>query len=200
MGLREFISSFLEEKANPVWKIVTLGQVGQPQWTDKDYGNLAKASYETNDIAYSSIELFARNFSQIEFKLFETRGRDKEEIPEHPLLSLLRRPNPKQGKGEFLENLVAFRLLSGNPYIHANVGEDPTVPNFNGKPEELWLLRPDRMKVIPGQTDIAAYEYTANGQKQLFPADQVSGQSNVLHWKTFHPTNDYYGLSPVEAG
>ncbi|MCH2548114.1 MAG: phage portal protein, partial [Alphaproteobacteria bacterium] len=32
-----------------------------------------------------------------------------------------------------------------------------------------------------------------------FPVDRFSGRSKILHLKSFHPLNDWYGLSPIEA-
>jgi HK97 family phage portal protein len=40
---------------------------------------------------------------------------------------------------------------------------------------------------------VAGYEYTANGMKTT-----LSNES-ILHLKTFHPLNDWYGMSPIEA-
>jgi HK97 family phage portal protein len=35
--------------------------------------------------------------------------------------------------------------------------------------------------------------------EQKFEVDVLTGQSNILHLKTFNPSNDYYGMSPLEA-
>ena len=75
---------------------------------DTDFKTLSKESYEKNDVAYASVEMFSRNFAQINFKLFRKIGNDKAEITDHPLLELLENPNPKQGKGEFLQALSAY--------------------------------------------------------------------------------------------
>jgi len=196
MRLLDRLSSFFE-KANPVWKIIVGNTFGNPRFTKIRYDLLAKESYESNDVAFASINLFAKNFSQIEFKLFRITGETKREVIEHPLLKLIRRPNMRQGKGDFLEALASYRLLSGNPFINA-VTVDPE--NLKQMPEELWLLRPDRTKIVPGEFDIQGYLHESNGVKKTFKCDQVTGECNILHWKTFHPTDDFYGLSAVQAG
>ena len=43
------------------------------------------------------------------------------------------------------------------------------------------------------------YVYTANGESVRFIADVVEGVRPILHLKFFHPANDHYGLSPLEA-
>ena len=55
------------------------------------------------------------------------------------------------------------------------------------------------MKIIPNSTGISYYEYDVNGQKRPFPVDVVSGASNVIHSKFFNPTDDFYGLTPMQA-
>jgi HK97 family phage portal protein len=67
-------------------------------------------------------------------------------------------------------------------------------------PNELHLLRPDRVAVIAGKGATAAgYRYSVGSQATDFPVDRISGKSRILHLKSFHPLNDWYGLSAVEA-
>jgi len=103
-------------------------------------------------------------------------------------VSLLKRPNPLQGSGRFFENVVAFLMLSGNSYIEA-VGPE------NRPPKELYVLRPDRVKVIPGNAQqlIGGYEYQVDSHKVRLQAEEV------LHLKLFNPLNDWYGMGPIEA-
>jgi HK97 family phage portal protein len=56
------------------------------------------------------------------------------------------------------------------------------------------------MRVIPGPQGLPeGYEYEANGRKVRWPADPIAGRSPILHIKSFHPTDDWYGLSRIEA-
>jgi HK97 family phage portal protein len=105
----------------------------------------------------------------------------------HPLLKLLSRPNPSQGRAAFVEEAVSRLLLTGNGFV---VGVAPT----NKPSAELWGLRPDRVEVVPDPTErIRAYKYRVGGREQEFPA------ANVLHLTLFNPLDDYYGLSPLQA-
>ena len=71
---------------------------------------------------------------------------------------------------------------------------------LGGEPRELYALRPDRMKVVPGRAGWPeAYEYSVDGRVATFPCDPVRGVAPILHMKLFHPTDDHYGMSPVEA-
>lgn len=79
-------------------------------------------------------------------------------------------------------------MLAGNSYINL-VGPSDTAP-----PKELWVLRPDRMKIVPNSVSgVGAYDYTVGGKTV-----RISGE-RVLHMKTFHPLDDWYGLSPIEV-
>ena len=80
----------------------------------------------------------------------------------HPLLDLLARPNPRQDGAAFLEAVSSHLLLAGNAYIEA-VGIDG---ESAAKVRELYALRPDRMKVVPGPDGWPqAYEYTVGGSR-----------------------------------
>jgi HK97 family phage portal protein len=64
----------------------------------------------------------------------------------------------------------------------------------------LHVLRPDRMKVVPGDEGWPeAFEYTVAGQTVRFADEPVRGVRPILHVRLFHPANDHYGMSPIEA-
>jgi phage portal protein BeeE len=55
------------------------------------------------------------------------------------------------------------------------------------------------MKVVAGKTGLPqGYAFTLSGAERRWEADPVSGRVAILHLKTFHPLDDWYGLSPVE--
>jgi HK97 family phage portal protein len=101
-------------------------------------------------------------------------------------MSMLQRPNASQTGRELLENLFAYLMVSGNAYAELVTLDDA--------PRELFALRPDRMQVVPSRAGWPeAYEYSVGGQSVRMPRE------HVLHVKMFNPTDDYYGLSPLEA-
>jgi HK97 family phage portal protein len=114
------------------------------------------------------------------------------EIEEHPLLGLIRRPSLDHTGTDFLEAWYGFLLVSGNAYAEAVA--------LDGEIRELHILRPDRMKVIPG-TDgwPEGYEYTVAGRSIRFSDEVAPGVRPILHVRLFHPINDHYGMSPIEA-
>ena len=97
-----------------------------------------------------------------------------------------------QGGAALMETFYGHLLLSGDGYLEA-AGEVAS-----GGPRELYVLRSDRMKVVPGADGWpVAYEYSAGGQRHVF--DMRADRVPVLHVKSFHPQDDHYGLTPLNA-
>ena len=184
-----------EQKASRAGKLISLSFVGQPIWTPRQYDKIAEESYGKNAVAYRAIAEIGKCAGSVPFQLFERRGGKKVEIddPNHPLLRMLSRPNPLQNRAALMQAVTGFLLIAGNSYLE-RVGPE------GGAPRELWPKRPDRMKVIAGKKGIpGAYQFSNGGQSVEWPVRQRDGRSAILHLKTFHPLNDWYGMSPIEA-
>ena len=70
---------------------------------------------------------------------------------------------------------------------------------LDGTPRELYALRPDRMKVIPGRQGWPeAWEYSVSGRTVTIRSDEAD-RPPVMHMRLFNPLDDHYGLSPLEA-
>ncbi len=154
------------------------------------YEDLVKEGYENNAIAFRCINEISQGAAGVRLKLF----RGKLNVDDHPLLDLLARPSPTKGYVELFESLYSFLLLSGNSYLIGAGAE-------GSEPKELYCLRPDRVKIIPGQTTLPeAYHYSINGKTiSQYDVNQETGESPVKHFKLFHPKSDYLGLSPLVA-
>lgn len=163
-------------------------QGGKPAWTPCTYGRLAEEGYEKNVIVYRCINLIAKNLAMPPWILY----RNDREIDHHPLRTLIDNPNPFQTRTAFLEALTSYLLLDGNAYVQA-VGPAHL-------PQELFLLRPDRMQIMMGDGVMPrGYVYQVDSKKSYFPVDPETGASSILHLKLFHPRHDWYGLSPIQA-
>lgn len=189
-----------ESKFSATSPLIMLMHQGQTRgvWTKRNYAQYSDDAYKRCVVAYKCINLISRGAAKIPWKVKRGANPDgtggTEMDRNHPLVKLLRRPNPLQSEAWFRESIAAYLLLSGNTYIEG-VG-----PFKEGSPpQELWSLRPDRMRVIPGPRGPAGYIYEVNGQYKEWPLDPVDGKGPVLHMKFFHPLDDWYGMSPVEA-
>ena len=181
----------LRTKQNPVYSSLVMMMGGNPQWTKKDIARLTEAGYQNCATVYACVNERAGGAAGVPWQLFQrpiSKDGKKERIDEHPLLDRMRRPNPKEGGSFFFKKTLAFYHISGNSYL-TKVG--PEV----GPPRELYAIRPDRMKILPGNAvePIRGYRYNVGGQNLDFKAEQI------LHLKAFHPLDDWYGLSPIEV-
>ncbi|MGB0935414.1 MAG: phage portal protein [Alphaproteobacteria bacterium] len=176
-------------KSSRVAPIIALDKVGKPVWTPRRYDALAEEGYKKNVIVYRCVNLITRSAASVPWKLY----RKNKEMVNHPLLDLLHTPNPRQGGAALIEAILGYKLLAGNSYIEL-------VNDSANQPCELYALRPDRMKVIPGSAGVPkAYEYSVGERSQRIIVDHLTGASNILHLKTFNPLDDWYGMSPIEA-
>lgn len=194
MGWRHLVTRLVRPQAvktSGAGPVVAWSQVGRPSWTPRRYDTLAEEGFRKNVVAYHCVTLVARAAAAIPWLLYEEGG---QEITAHPLLDLLRNPNPLQDGFAFLETVYAHLQLSGNAYIEA-------VPAQDGqRPRELYALRPDRMKIIPGPMGLPqGYEYDVGDRATRWNVDPVTGDGPILHLRLFHPLNDWYGLAPLEA-
>ncbi len=176
------------QKGSATGALVAFEQLGQPVWSPRDYAAFAREGFMQNAICYRSVRMIAEAAASIPLLLYE----GDTEIGDHPLIDLLRRPSLDHTGTDFLEAWYGFLLVAGNAYVEA-------VP-LDGQLRELHVLRPDRMKVIPGPDGWPeGYDYTAGGQSIRFIDDVVPGVRPILHMRMFNPLNDHYGMSPIEA-
>ena len=112
------------------------------------------------------------------------------DITDHPLIELLRMPNPYMTHDELWGNVILDRAVAGNAYLLKGRWESGPL---RGKPAELWRLRPDRIKIIPGNGFVKAYEYNIGSSKITYPAE------DILHFKTRNPLSDFYGQPTLQA-
>jgi HK97 family phage portal protein len=175
-----------EAKASRAARLIQLETGGRARWTPRDYAALARAGYVGNAIVHRAVKLVAESVAAAPTLVYEG---DAVREP-HPLKALLTRPNPRQDGAAFLEAVCAHLLLAGNAYVEAVL--------LDGVVRELYALRPDRMRVIPGVDGWPeGYDYVIGGRTVRF--DQNAPLPPILHLTQFHPLDDHYGLSSLEA-
>lgn len=171
--------------------MMAIAGLGRPRWTQRNYPAQLEEAYRRNVVARRCVALVAEAAAAIPLTLYDARGKI---VTKHPLLDLLARPNPQSSGGAFLVGLYTTFQLAGNVYVEA------VRPEADAAPTELYQLRPDRMAVLPGPGGLpSGYEYQLNGQKHVWPCDPLTGAADVLHWKNFNPTDDWYGAAPLES-
>lgn len=176
-----------EKKASATGRVVAWGSSGRVAWSPRDAVSLAKNGFQSNPIGFRAVRLIAEAAAAIPLVLQD----DERRYDTHPVLELIRRPNPSQGRAELMEAIYGHMLLSGNAYIEAVLGEGRL-------PAELHVLRSDRMALVPGVDGWPiAYDYTVGGRTHRF--SMAGGAAPICHLKSFHPQDDHYGFSPLQA-
>ena len=181
-----------EAKASATGPVIAYASSGRVAWSPRDTVSLTKTGFQGNPVGFRAVKLIAEAAAALPVVLQDHERR----FDQHPLLDLVRRPNGAQGKAELFEALYGQLLLSGNAYLEAVGGEDDD--GAARLPMELHVLRSDRMSLIPGSDGWpVAYDYTVSNRRHRF--DVTGSASPICHIKTFHPQDDHYGLSPMQA-
>ena len=162
-----------------------------------DYSNvkLAVEGYKQNLIIFRCITLIVEKASIVEYDLF---FKDKlVEDRNDPLLKILHRPFFKTTKTEFLNDVLSSFLIYGQAYIWTRYVDDNKTPIVNKPPVFLQNLFPDRMEIVEGNNFMpSAYHYNDKNLSQKFDVS-ITGESNIIHMKTFNPTSYFQGFSPM---
>ena len=185
--IKKIFTKTIQKKQAPM---TMYNNIGYSLPKKDSYIDFAQEGYTENAVVYKCVNEIANGASSVGIKLFDGDIL----IDNHPLLNLLKRPNPLQAGNEFFQSLYAYLLLSGNSYVLRTGAE-------NQEPKELHLLRPDRVKIEPSNTTIPkSYMYELKGQVvHKYSVDPETGASEIKHFKLWNPVDDYYGLSPIRA-
>lgn len=176
------IRLMVPERKIAIGATVPTWEQGTPLYQKESYYRYALEGYSRNEITFACIEELATSAAEPRMKALDASGED---IESHPILDLLDRPNPFLDRFQFWATVIMHLSISGNAYIEK-------VRSAAGQVVELWLLRPDRMFVIPDeQRYIGEYEYRIEEQVKRVDA------TDVIHLRYRNPLDDFYGLPPL---
>ena len=168
--------------------------MGQAKWLARSYRILAYEGFETNPVVYACVTKLARALSSVDLQLYDrTRQGKLRKIDKHDILDLINGPNAAWSGRQFLEKLATQYLIGGNAYVLGNNGES--------RPGELWLLPPEYVTVDAsgGRMLPQSYKYRPGQESAIYPVNQVTGMSQVLHLRTVNPLDEWRGLPPLAA-
>ena len=167
--------------------LVQLRDLAAPDWTARSFAALTQQGFGRNPVVHRCVRLIAEAANRVPMVAME----DGKRLSDHPLLTLLRRPNLHQSGSELLEAVYVHLQTAGNAYLNAVLAD--------GEVKGIFALRPDRVRVVAGSDGWpAAYAYTADGRTQTLRQDTLPVAS-VLHMALFDPLDDHYGLAPISA-
>ncbi len=166
-------------------------------WEMYNFKTYVNEGYNLNSIIRMAIDYKVRAISSAMLRAYTGDPDQPERLPRNsPLNKLLLRPNLHQSGMEFSQLNTVYLNLAGNVYIYLD-----RKGRSKGLPDALWSLRPDRVKIVPGENSIKGYMYqpdgvSPRGQMPILPED-------LIHIKLPNPGDEYegmgYGLSPISA-
>ncbi len=179
----------------PAWR------AGQPDWTPATLQGYAEAGYESNSLVLACIRRRAQSAAFAPLVAYTgTPDRPAPLERMHPLMQVLRKPNAHQSWYEFMELAITYLDLDGNTFIY-----QARVRPTDGFPAALYLLRSDRVRVVPGRErtePLLGYVYDAEDAgawltRAPFLPDEI------IHVKYPHPRDPFEGYgrgtSPLGA-
>ncbi len=162
--------------ARPMASLLGAGPVGE---TPRSWESEVREAYLGNAVAQRSVRLVA-----------EAVGGAPLTVSDQGLRALVEATSAGQG---LLETCAAQLLLHGNAYVQVLTGAD-------GRPCELFALRPERVAVEPGPTGWpAAWLYRVGGRTVRLAAEDAAGRPALIHVKALHPLDDHYGAGALCA-
>ena len=155
------------------------------------YPNLAESAaqartYTQSPWVYVAVSRIIEAAALVPLHVYHPVDGEQVATDDHPMLRLLARPNPFTSRFDLFEQTLGMLELTGNAYW--------LLSGTDGTPQQIWPLRPDRVSVVPdADTYVRGYVYEVDGVRVPLEA------AEVIHFKRWHPLNDYYGLSALEA-
>ncbi len=134
---------------------------------------------------FACVNIIASKVAGTPLRLYRDEEGRLTEIHRHPLLTLVRKPNPYMTGYSFLYLTTAWVELAGNAYwVRADAG--------------LWPLPPQWVRVVPGEWPRVIEGYIYNppwlAEPMAFSAEEV------IHFKRPNPQDPlYYGASTLQA-
>jgi len=174
-------------RPRPATQLQPLTRLATGVWPEPVDEATRTRAYQQSPWVYIAINRIAEAAALVPLQVLRLEGERRLAVERHPLEQLLDAPNPQLSRFELMEQTVGMLELTGNAWWLLG-GAGPA-------PSEIWPLRPDRVSIVPdARQHVRGYVYELDGQRiPLEPGE-------VLHFRRWHPSNDYYGLSALEAG
>lgn len=163
-----------------------VNDISQVQYPVDNYANFASWGYGKNEIVHACIRELADGAASPRYYLGADNEGGVEEIEDTPLAYLIKRPNQNEDFYAFIERLVTFLQVAGNVYVLKERDKTNAII-------KLWLLRPDRVSIIPEDRGENVYVYEIDGIEYRL------AKEDIAHLALPNPSGDVYGLSPLHV-
>jgi len=191
MNLKELIFGKKEVRSTPKKKTViwddkpSYSYTVPPQWSKTKYFDAICESW-----TYACMNVIADAVASINFHLYKSTSKGElEELFDHELLDLLNKVNSQTSKHDHLWTTTAYLEASGEaPWL---------LDIVNGKPQSIYLLRPDRLTInFSKESDklIDSYAYEKSNLEKV-PIEP----EELIFLKYPNPKNLFRGYGTLEA-
>jgi HK97 family phage portal protein len=145
----------------------------------------------TSPSVYAAIKLRADALTRPPLRVYrtgESGGRRRAVEPSHPAARLLDRVNPWQTRADLWRATETHLCLWGAAFWAIERDQDGQA--------ELWLLRPDRMVVLPDRRRyVRGFVYRGPGSSTTEPVAYTPDE--IVWLRYFNPLEELAGLSPL---
>jgi len=150
------------------------------------YGRLAKL-HLTNVVVNACVRELTTSAAEPSLEAVDEAGEVRG--PGTLVHGLLARPNRESSRYRFVQTAVLHKVVGGEAFVHK-------VRSAAGIVRELWLLRPDRVDVVPDDLGfVDHYDYKVSPTSA---AERIE-TCDVIHWFSPSPLDDYRGISDLAA-
>jgi len=165
--------------------IPLVNDISQVQYPLDNYENFASQGYGKNEIVYACIRELSDGAASPRYYVgMDGPDGGIEEISDSPLAAIIKQPNQNEDFYQFIEKIVTFLQVAGNVYVLKERDRTNQVV-------KLWLLRPDRVSIVPQDRGQNTYVYEIDGKEYELAKEDIS------HLALPNPSGDVYGLSPL---
>lgn len=161
-----------------------------------DVETYVKNGYCGNVNIYPIIRKIVNAAIGVKWNIVDDKGEPIDE-DKSDLYKLLKTPNPRQSFNEFVDEMMCWRLSTGNSYIYTiyiETGSD------KGKPAELWVMPASQTEIVSGGYFEAVQGYKlkiGNTTKEIPATSVVHGKYTNLQYDS--TGTQLYGMSPLQA-
>jgi HK97 family phage portal protein len=140
--------------------------------------------YRRHNWVYTVVDYRAHAVARLPLKVYRRVENGREDLRDHPMAALLRRPNPQMDRNLFWRTVIVHLDLFGEAILRKVRAND-------GRILELWPMHPSFVKVEPSGEGLAYQFVNASGGVELTADD-------VIHVRSVDPMGGYRGVSPLE--
>ncbi len=171
-----------EKSSNAIRSIM---QRNSASWSAREFVAFATEGYRDNPTVRACIMAKQKAAIECPIILVNEKG---EAVENHPILSLLNKPNPMQSWEKFLTQMIGS---------HDIAGEGDVLKIGIGQSVELWPLRPDWLEITTFSMGLpVSCSYTPSDTYEESTVKQYQF-SELMIWAEYNPLFRWRGLSPL---